>query len=169
MNVLFSRLTVSRLTRLLAVVVLLGAGLVLSARADTLVEVPVLNVALGIGDIIGARDIEVVALPYGKVPRNAITDPEELVGKSPKRLLRPGLPVRVGDVAPPIVIKKNTVVVMVFDRAGLFLTAKGKALQNGAVGEVIRVENVQSGIAVQGVVQPDGRVVVGFGDSIAFN
>lgn len=155
--------------RMLAVAAFLAAGALLPARADSLVTVPVLTQALGIGDVIGPDDIEVVELPYGRVPRNAITDPAELIGMSPKRLLRPGFAVRDGDVAPPVVIKKNTVVIMVFDRAGLFLTAKGKALENGAAGEAIRVENLQSGIAVQGVVQPDGHVEVGFAESVAFN
>jgi len=158
--------TLRRLVVVAALTLLAQAG---SLRADTMVEVPVLNVAVGLGDVIDEADIEIVELPYGKIPRNAITDPAGLIGMTPKRLLRPDTPLREGDVAPPVVVKRNTVVVMVFERGGLFLTAMGKALQDGAAGEIIRIENVQSGIVIQGVVQADGHVEVGFGGSIALN
>jgi flagella basal body P-ring formation protein FlgA len=156
----------SRLAVALALAALPQGG---PLRADTMVEVPVLIAAVGLGDVIDEADIEIVELPYGKIPRNAITDPAGLIGMTPKRLLRPGIALREGDVAPPVVVKRNTVVVMVFERGGLFLTAKGKTLQDGGAGEVIRIENLQSGIVVQGVVQADGHVEVGFGDSFALN
>lgn len=157
------------LLRLAVALALLASARVAPALADAMVEVPVLVDAIGLGDVIDEADIEIVELPYGKVPRNAITDPAGLIGMTPKRLLRPGIPLRDGDVAPPVVVKRNTVVVMVFERGGLFLTAKGKALHDGAAGEVIRVENLQSGIVIQGVVQADGHVEVGYGGSLALN
>lgn len=156
--------TVLRLALVLAALV--GA---VPASAEETLWVPVLRDTVGLGDVIDADDIEVVEMPFGRVPRNAITDAQMLIGMAPKRLLRPGIPIREGDIAPPVVIRKNTVVMMVFERGGLFLTAKGKALQNGAVGEVIRIENLQSGIVIQGVVAPDGHVAVGFGDTVALN
>jgi flagella basal body P-ring formation protein FlgA len=155
----------------LAIVLLVAlvAAPVVPLRAEQTVWVPVLRDTVGLGEIIDADDLDVVELPFGRVPRNAITDAQNLIGMTPKRLLRPGLPIRETDVVPPMIVKKNTVVMMNFDSAGLHLTAKGKALENGALGEVIRVENLQSGIAVQGVVQADGHVAVGFGNELALN
>jgi flagella basal body P-ring formation protein FlgA len=159
---------VRRLAAVIMAAAVLAAGHA-PPRADATLWVPVLRATVGLGEVIGADDIDVIELPFGRVPRNAITDPQNLIGMTPKRLLRPGLPIRDGDVTPPLVVKKNTVVMMVFERGGLFLTAKGKALQNGGAGEVIRVENLQSGIVIQGEVQADGRVAVGFGDTVALN
>ncbi|MEX2649294.1 MAG: flagellar basal body P-ring formation chaperone FlgA [Alphaproteobacteria bacterium] len=150
-------------------VVALALPIVAPARADSTVAVPVLAEALGLGEVIDAEDVVWVELPFGKVPRNAILDASGLIGMTPKRLIRPGQPVRDGDVVPPVIVKRNGVVVMVFERAGLLLTAKGKALENGAAGEVIRVENLWSGIVVQALVLPDGVVEVGLGVPVALN
>jgi flagella basal body P-ring formation protein FlgA len=142
-------------------VALIALAPVHRAGAETTVEVPVLARALGLGDVIAESDIAWVTLPFAKVPRNAITDASDLVGMSPKRLVKPGAPVRDGDVAPPIVVPRNATVVLVFATANLTLTAKGKALENGAVGDRVRVENLQSEIVVEGLVQADGTVAVG--------
>jgi flagella basal body P-ring formation protein FlgA len=156
-----------RLAALLALIVALAAAA--PARADGMIAVPVLIEAVGLGATIEAENVTWVELPFGKVPRNAILDAGGLIGMAPKRLIRPAAPVREGDVAPPILVERNAVVMMVFARAGLRLTAKGKALENGAEGDIIRVQNLQSELVIQGLVLPDGRVEVGLAGEFALN
>lgn len=136
-------------------------GLAWPATAETTVDVPVLVRALGQSDIIGEADIEWLALPFSKVPRNAITDMRDLIGMSPRRLVKPGTPVRDSDVVPPTLVSRNSVVLLVFASNNLTLTAKGKVLEDGALGDMVRVRNLQSEVVVEGLVQGDGTIAVG--------
>ena len=49
---------------------------------------------------------------------------------------------------------------LVYSDGDLSISAVGMALQDGAVGDFVRVRNDDSGITVTGVVQPDGDVRV---------
>ena len=56
---------------------------------------------------------------------------------------------------------RGTSVQVVFQQAGLSITAYASPLQDGSAGDVIRVRNTDSGVIIRGVVQPDGTVRVG--------
>ena len=59
---------------------------------------------------------------------------------------------------PVVLIKRNQSVVISIENAGLIASATGKALQNGAVGEFIKVQNVDSKIIIMARVNEDGTV-----------
>lgn len=157
-----------RFSLLILAVAAILAGIA-GADAGSTVDVPVLRQSLGQSDIIGEDDVVWVTLAFRKVPRNAITDASALIGMAPKRLIKAGEPVRQTDVAPPLVVKKGSTVVMIYERGGLLLTAAGRALHNAAVGESVKVENLHSEIVVEGIAQPDGSIEVGFGRILALD
>jgi flagella basal body P-ring formation protein FlgA len=49
---------------------------------------------------------------------------------------------------------------VVFQTAGLYLTTRGKALENGTEGDVVNVLNLQSQRTVTGVVSGRGQVTI---------
>ena len=49
---------------------------------------------------------------------------------------------------------------LVYTDGGLTITAPGMPLQNAAVGDLIRVRNIESGITVTGTVAADDTVQV---------
>jgi len=51
----------------------------------------------------------------------------------------------------------------VFAEGGLMISTYGSALQAGAVGDVIPVRNLESGLTVSGTIEDDGSVRVGNG------
>ena len=59
---------------------------------------------------------------------------------------------------PPVVIERNQTVVIRIDRAGLVVTAMGKAMQQGKLGENIKVRNVDSQRVILAKVNEDGTV-----------
>jgi flagella basal body P-ring formation protein FlgA len=59
---------------------------------------------------------------------------------------------------PPVLLKRNQNVVIKIDRLGLLVTANGKAVQEGKVGECIRVQNTDSQRIILAIVNEDGTV-----------
>ena len=57
-------------------------------------------------------------------------------------------------------MERGGTVQLVFAGGGLTITAVGSPLQNAAIGDFIRVRNIESGIIVSGTVMGDGSVRV---------
>jgi flagella basal body P-ring formation protein FlgA len=64
----------------------------------------------------------------------------------------------VGPVKPPVILKRNQAVLIKIDRGGLTVTAIGKTLQEGSVGEYIKVQNAASQRTIMAKVNEDGSV-----------
>ena len=59
---------------------------------------------------------------------------------------------------PPVVIERNQTVVIRIERPGFVVTAMGKAIQQGKLGECIKVRNVDSQRVILAKVNEDGTV-----------
>ena len=107
-------------------------------------------------EVIAASDLETKT---GEV-QGAVHNPENLIGQEARVALYPGRPIRPSDIGPPAIVGRNDLVTIVFDRVALSISAEGRALGRGAVGERIRVMNLASRTTVTGVVRPDGKIEV---------
>ena len=117
--------------------------------------------SMSIGDIFGPADVTVAKLPRERVAPDAITNPQQLIGKAARRILRAGETVRAGDIAEPIVVHKGDLVTIALNTAGMQLTAQGKAVEDGAMGASIRVTNTQSNRVIDAAVAGPNQVVIG--------
>lgn len=124
----------------------------LPAFADAVVT----NRIVKAGQVITADDLSTVE---ALIPE-AETDLLQIVGQEARVALYPGRPIRKGQVGPPAVIKRNQVVSLTYIIETLFIQTEGRALAQGAVGDVIPIINLMSRKTVQGRVQPDGTVSV---------
>lgn len=93
----------------------------------------------------------------------AIWDRADLVGKVARRTLLPNRPIPSIAVEEPRAVSTGGQVQLVFQQDGLIIVTTAQALQNGYVGQVVQVRNLDSGLVVSGVVQPDGAVRVSGG------
>jgi flagella basal body P-ring formation protein FlgA len=118
---------------------------------------------MNIGDVFGPSDVSETKLPRDRVASDAITNPQQLIGKAARRILRAGETVRAGDVADPIVVHRGDLVTITLNTASMQLTAQGKAVEDGAMGASIRVTNTQSNRAIDTVVVGPNQVVIGSG------
>lgn len=123
-----------------------------SGRAYPVVDVPVLTRDVAPGDVVRSQDIDWVRLPATRVSQNIITADNQLVGMSPRHSLRMGEPLRNTDVQAPLVVAKGTQVDMTYASGSLTLTARGRALQSGAVGDTVDILNPRSNRTIQGTV-----------------
>lgn len=129
-------------------------------RIERTVEVPVLVNNIRSGTVIGASDIEMMKIPARSITQDILLSADELSGKTPKRVIMSGQPVKSQDVRDPLLVERGKSVTMIFANGGLQLTAMGKALQNGAKGDVIRVVNSASNRTVDAIITNNQEVTV---------
>lgn len=101
-----------------------------------------------------------LAVKPGENPA-AMTDPAQAIGLETRVALYPGRPVHGSDLAPPGMVERNQIVTLVFRSGGLTIRAEGRALDRGAVGDLVKVMNLSSRNTTTGHVLPDGTVMVG--------
>ena len=134
-----------------------------TGRVRRMLDMPVLSRPIAPGETIAANDVETIALPSDRLNQTFVVAASELVGKTPKRSIRPGEPIRPGDIQTPVVIRRGELVTVVLQSAGLLLTAQAKALEDGAQGQAIRVSNTRSGKTLDAAVSGPGTVTLSIG------
>ena len=132
----------------------------LSGTALLVAPVPVPARQLLPGEIISRADLKEVRVPIRRVTSFAVTDLDSLVGMEVKRLLGEGRLVMAQSVMPPRAIERGERVKIIFQNRGLSLTATGRALNDAAFGEDVKVVNLSSNISVIGVATSDGTVEI---------
>lgn len=136
------------------------ARISVTGRALQLTEVPVLRRNLNPGDVIRAGDIEWITLRANRMTRSTVSDQGSLIGMSPRRPIRSQQIIRTTDLQTPIVVAKNSLVTIRLQTQRLELSVRGRALEDGAQGDVVRVMNITSNSVVNAVVIDTGTVVV---------
>ena len=125
-------------------------------------QIPVPKRLISAGDVIAADDLEWQAVHLSRLSGNSLTDAEQLVGRMAKRPLKAGQILRQSDVAVSPVIRKNDLIRLVVKTGQMTLTVQGKALQDAALGQTVRVMNVNSNRQLTGTVIDAGTVAIGF-------
>jgi flagellar basal body P-ring formation protein FlgA len=83
-----------------------------------------------------------------------------LVGRMARRMLWPGQPIPTNAVEDPWAVARGAVVKVIVEDNGLSIATYGSAMQSGAAGALIPVRNVDTGVIIRGIVQPNGAVKV---------
>jgi len=100
----------------------------------------------------------VYATVANDVMSGTATAMSDLVGMQARRMLRAGETLRLEDVRRPIVVTRGSTVTMVFEVPGLVLTATGRAMSEGGVGETVTVQNPASYRQISAIVTGPGQV-----------
>jgi flagellar basal body P-ring formation protein FlgA len=86
-----------------------------------------------------------------------------IVGKAARLTLLPGHAIPFSGVSNRKLVSNGAEVKLVFSEGDLIITTTGSALQDGSIGDIVKVRNDDSGVTVSGAVQPDGSVQVSGG------
>lgn len=114
------------------------------------------------GEAIDAGLLEIVRLRSGKTrPAGVVNSPDELEGKVARRTLLPGRPIPLGSVREPYAVEAGAPVQVLFVQGPLTISLSAVPLQPGAVGDLIKMRNIDSGAVFTGTVMADGTVRVG--------
>jgi flagella basal body P-ring formation protein FlgA len=118
-------------------------------------DVVVAQRALKRGTLVGAGDVSLERLDVSRI-REPIFSLDQAVGKLVVRNVRVGQAVEQKNIEMPPVVAKGGFVKIVARRGTMLLTAVGIALEDGKMGDVIRVQNNSSKkIVMAQVVGPD--------------
>jgi flagellar basal body P-ring formation protein FlgA len=127
------------------------------------VAVPVLRRAINPGEVIREGDIEWTNKREDQVRRDVVTDQRRLVGTTPRARLSAGQPVRDNETKPPVLVARNATVTILLQSANMTLTAQGRANEDGARGDTIRITNLQSNKVIEATVSGPDVVVLQLG------
>lgn len=125
------------------------------------VQVLTLLQALPRDAIITEGDVDIVTLRRRPTGLPTLSDPNQAIGLAAKRALSEGTELRPTMLKQPVVIKRGDQTVITAGSGGLLVRMSGKALEDGVLGEQIRVQNLTSKRTIQGEVQSDGSVSIG--------
>ena len=127
--------------------------LVLSGRMYEMVTVPVLTRSLARKDVIQPRDVSWKRLSAtAHANGTVITEIDDAIGMELKRPLRAGRAIRSRDLKKPVLVGRGDLVLLEMRTRAMSLTSRGKALEDGSLGESIRIENMQSKRTITGTV-----------------
>ncbi|MCC6471162.1 MAG: flagellar basal body P-ring formation protein FlgA [Alphaproteobacteria bacterium] len=135
----------------------------IAGRAHEQAMLPALGRRVAPGEMIEERDLVWTKVRADLVGPTTLTEVDQIVGLSPKRVLQPNRALVVADIEAPILVKKNSIVTVTFRHPGMELTAKAKATSNGTLGDTISVINIASNKSIEAVVVGRGSVAIGPG------
>ena len=138
---------------------LVAASPAMADVAGTRIVVPAHDINRG--DMIGDSDLSYVTLTAPPTVSGLVTSMTELDGMQARRVLRAGEPLRGDDVRRPILVTKGSTVTMTFDAPGVTLTAVGKAMTEGGLGETVTILNPISYRQITGIVTGAGQARAG--------
>lgn len=113
------------------------------------------------GETIMAEDLDYATVAPDRLRAGIITSATEIEGREARRVLRAGELVRVDDVRRPILVARGSTVTMTFNEPGISLTAVGRAMGEGGLGESVIVQNPVSFRQVSCIVTGAGEVRAG--------
>lgn len=112
------------------------------------------------GETVDPARLEEVNVTNPNIVDGFVTSIDQIAGKISKRTLLPGRVIFISAVREPYAVARGTSVRLIFDSGLLKITATGTPLQDAAIGDLIRVRNIDSGVIVSGTVMQDGSVQV---------
>lgn len=131
-----------------------------SGSVKRLIKIPVLTSPLRNGMIIGRNDIEWIDIPESDLQHDTLFKEEDVIGLTPRRISYAGKPILKNELQRPQIVNRGETVTILFKEGPLILTAKGKSLQNGAKGDLVRITNLSSSKQIDAIVTAQNEVVV---------
>ena len=112
------------------------------------------------GTLLTASDVILAERAVSKQTRGFMLDPRQAIGFRLKRPLSEGDLITPGVIVAPPLIEPGQQVILEARSGTLLVRTAGVALEKGLSGDVIRVENTESGRTVQGIIRSAKTVEV---------
>jgi flagella basal body P-ring formation protein FlgA len=138
----------------LVVLIMCGGGM-----AEEFPRFPVPITAIYPGDLI--KDEMIVERAFtSSMPGSAafVSERPMIIGHIARRLLLPGQMIPLNAVEEQKVVTRGNVVRVVVEDGAVSIVTYGTPLQSGTPGALIQVRNLDTGVTIRGIVQPDGSV-----------
>lgn len=132
----------------------------ITGQVHKMIEVPTLARRISKGEIITQNDLTWIKMRADRTQRDVIVNADDIIGMTPKRHLRVEQPIRSADIQRPVLVEKGSLVTIILKKPGMTLTSQGRAMQNGADGETVRITNVKTSRTIEAIVIGSAMVTV---------
>ena len=136
-----------------------GWSLSVRTRVQVMAPAVVTRRAVQAGQTLEATDVQRGEVDLTGLQRPALRDETQVVGKIARVGLAAGQAVGAEHLKLPVVVRRGASLEVTATIGQVSVTSAGTAMQDGTLGEVIRVK-VPGGRTVQGVVTGEGRVAI---------
>ena len=131
-----------------------------SGRAILQRAVPTLIEAIRKDQIIRPHHLQIIYKPLTEIGKNTLTDKEQIINMQATQNLRAEQLVYLRNIRAPILVKKRKPVTMIYENHALKIKTQGIAMEDGAMGDVVRAKNSTSQIIVEGIVTSDETITI---------
>jgi len=139
----------------------------IAGRFYSVLNIPTPTRALTRGKTISSENLTWTETRIPGSPRDLALTMDEVVGMSVRRTVRPGDPLRHGDLDQPALVTKGGLVTMTLKAPGMLLSGTGRALEDGGLGDMVQIMNTRSKRTVEGVVVGVDSVEIHVGRKLA--
>ncbi|MCL2468714.1 MAG: flagellar basal body P-ring formation chaperone FlgA [Alphaproteobacteria bacterium] len=134
-----------------------------SGRVSIKKTIPVLARRLEGGQVLGAADLGWITVNEDQLGNDILADIDQVLGFELRRTGSEGDLLRARDLIAPRLVTRGSLVTLRIATPMMQITAQGRALQDGARGDIVRITNTQTNRMVEGVVESAGLVRVSTG------
>ena len=122
-------------------------------------RLPVPSVAIRAGEVI--KDEMIMDRNFAPNIQGAsafINDRAALVGRTARRTLNAGHLIPINGLEDQKVVTRGAVVKVLVEDDGLVIVSYATSLQSASPGMMVQLRNLDTGVTIRGIVQPDGSV-----------
>ncbi len=112
------------------------------------------------GQRIAMEHLETRVFPMSQLRRGTVTEASGVTGLVAKKTIMAGQTIHERHVEPPVLVKRRQLVTVEAGRGAVRVTMQAKAQEDGRAGDLIELENLESGEAFVGIVRKDGAVTL---------
>lgn len=144
----------------LAVLCFVAAGSAWAQDAENLGTAVVPTEVIYPGDVINASQLQELQVTNPNLTGDYAKKIKQVAGLVSKRTLLPGRTVSISALREPFAVTRGQNARLIMNMGVMTISAAGTPLEDGAVGDVIRARNLDSGIIVSGTVMQNGTIQV---------
>lgn len=133
-----------------------------SVRLSVMAPVVVATAPMQRGVVVSESRVSLADRDTGGLQRNYFTDPEQVTGMRLRQNLAPGTVLQPRHLEIDRLVRRGQRLRLVARSESVQVSMAGKALEDGARGQRIRVENLRSGRELEGVVTDEATVEIRF-------
>jgi flagella basal body P-ring formation protein FlgA len=116
----------------------------ISGRVEAMEEAPVALTRLLPETVLRPDDVRIARVRTGLLRNEIARSVDQIVGMQLRRPVAAGQPLRLADLTRPPLVQRGSIVRIELSASGLIVTGQATALDAGAEGEQIRVQNITS-------------------------
>jgi flagella basal body P-ring formation protein FlgA len=130
--------------------------------AEVSIRASILTAArkISVNKSVTPEDIVQTAAEIPDIRMDYARRPEDLIGKVARRGFAPGVPLTLESFADPFLVRHGEMVQLRLQRNGIILTSQAKAQQDGKLGQIITVRNLEFSTPLKAQVTGRGAVQI---------